>query len=220
MRRVAAFATAAAIWLGTSAPCFAQSVANGGFEAPVLSANSFLYDPAGATWAFVANSGIVNAPGAGFLGPAAPEGNQYAFLQTAGNTGAFSQSIVFSLSGTYELSDLVAGRSDNGQGALGNLAYEVLFDSVVIGNDVTSTGQPFTSRSFDFMASPGSHTLTFESVSNSGDNTAFFDLVAIRAVPEPTVTVFVLSSLFGFSCLRVMRRHRDCERINNDSALT
>lgn len=220
MRRVAVFAAAAGIWLGTVAPCFAQSVANGSFEAPVLNANSFLYDPAGATWAFVNDSGIINAPGAGFFGQAAPDGNQYAFLQTAGNTGAFSQSIVFSLPGTYELSYLVAGRPDNGEGATGNLGYEVLLDSLVIGNDSTVTGQPFTLRSFDFVASSGSHTLTFEAVPNSGDNTAFFDSVAIRAVPEPTVTVFVLSSLFGFSCLRAVRRHRDRERINNDSALT
>src|ERR1700680_30524 len=115
MRRAAGLTASAAIWLSTLASSFGQIVANDSFETPALSSNTFLYDPAGATWAFVVNSGIVNAPGAGFFGPAASDGNQYAFLQTAGNTGAFSQSIVFSLPGTYELSYLVAGPPDNGQ---------------------------------------------------------------------------------------------------------
>lgn len=220
MRRAAGLTASAAIWLSTLASSFGQIVANDSFETPALSSNTFVYDPAGATWAFVANSGIINAPGAGFFGPAAPDGTQYAFLQSATNPGAFSQSIVFSLPGTYELSYLVAARSDNVQGTAGNLGYEVLLDSLVIGNDTTATGQPFTLRSFDFVAGSGSHTLTFESVPNGADNTAFFDVVAIRAVPEPTVTVFVLSSLFGLLCLRLRRRSQECERINTDSALT
>ena len=218
MKRAAGLTAAAAIWLGTLASSFGQTVANGTFETPLLISNTFLYDPAGATWTFLNNSGIINAPGAGFFGPLAPDGSQYAFLQSAGNPGAFSQSIVFSLSGTYRLSYLVAGRSDNGAGAAGNLAYEVLFDSIVIGNDATVTGQPFTIRSFDFVASSGSHILTFESVANGADNTAFFDLVAIQPVPEPALGVLLLSSLSGCLVVRAVRRRRYCERINNGSA--
>src|SRR6266480_1407441 len=178
MRRATGLTAAAAIWLGALAFSFGQNVANGSFETPVLSSNSFLYDPGGATWTFLGDSGIINAPGGGFFGPSAPDGNQYAFLQSADNPGTFSQSIVFSLPGTYQLSYLVAGRSDNGEGAAGDLAYEVLLDSTVIANDATITGQPFTIRSFDFVASAGSHMLTFESVANGLDNTAFFDLTA------------------------------------------
>jgi hypothetical protein len=210
---------AAAIWLGAFASSFGQSVANGSFETPVLSSNSFLYDPSGATWTFLNDAGIISAPGAGFFGPPAPDGNQYAFLQSATNPGAFSQTITFTLSGTYRLSYFVAGRSDNGQGAAGDLSYQVLLDSLVIGSDSTTTAQPFTLRSFDFVASSGSHTLTFESVPNGADNTAFFDLVAIQPVPEPAVSVLVLSSLFGSLFVRAVRRRRYCERINNGSAL-
>ena len=206
MKRAAGLAAGAAIWLSAFAPSFAQSVANGSFETPVLSANSFLYDPAGATWTFLANSGIINVPGGGFFSPPAPDGNQYAFLQSASNPGAFSESILFSLPGTYELSYLVAGRSDNGQGARGDLAYDVLLDSLVIGNDATVTGQPFTMRSFDFVADSGSHTLTFESTANGTDNTAFFDVVAIRAVPEPTVGALLLSTISGFLFVCAARR--------------
>ena len=206
MRRATGLTAAAAIWLGLLASSFSQNVANGSFETPVLSLNSFLYDPDGATWTFLDNSGIISAPGAGFFGPPAPDGNQYAFLQSADNAGAFSESIVFTLPGTYQLSYLVAGRSDNGEGAAGDLAYEVLLDSTIIGNDATTTGQPFTLRSFDFVASSGSHTLTFEAVTNGADNTAFFDLVAIQAVPEPTVSVLLLSSVSGWLFVRAVKR--------------
>jgi hypothetical protein len=218
MRPVAGLTAVAAIWLGTLASSFGQSVVNGSFETPLLNSNSFSYDPGGATWTFLDNSGIINTPGAGFFGPPAPDGNQYAFLQSADHPGAFSQSITFSLPGTYQLSYLVAGRSDDGQGATGNLAYQVLLDSLVIGNDATATGQPFTFRSFNFVASSGDHILTFESVANGADNTAFFDLVAIQPVPEPAVGVFLLSSLSGFLFIRAVRPRRYCERINNGSA--
>jgi hypothetical protein len=215
MKRAAGLTAAAAIWLGALASSFGQSVTNGSFETPLLSANSFLYDPSGAAWTFLNNAGIISAPGAGFFGPLAPDGNQYAFLQSAGNPGAFSQSITLSLPGTCRLSYLVAGRSDNGEGAAGDLAYQVLLDSTVIANDATTTGQPFTIRSFDFVASSGNHILTFEAVPNGADNTAFFDLIGIQAVPEPTVGVLLLSSLSGFLFVRaVKRRHR----INNGSA--
>jgi len=135
----------------------------------------------------------------------APDGNQYAFLQTATNPGAFSQTITFTLSGTYRLSYLVAGRADNGEGATGALSYQVLFDSLVIGSDATTTSQPFTLRSFDFVASAGSHTLTFEAMPDSADNTAFFDVVSIQTVPEPTVSVFLLSSISGLLFVRALR---------------
>ena len=205
MRRVTGLTAAAAIWLATIAFSFGQSVANSSFETPALSSNSFLYDPSGATWTFINNAGIINAPGAGFFGPSAPDGTQYAFLQSATNSGAFSQTITFTLSGTYRLSYFVAGRSDNGQGAAGDLSYQVLFDSLVIGSDATTTSQPFTLRSFDFVASAGSHILTFEPMPDSADNTAFFDMVSIQAVPEPTVSVFLLSSISGLLFVRALR---------------
>jgi hypothetical protein len=202
MKRAAGLTSAAAIWLGAVAFSFGQTVANSSFETPALSSDSFLYDPSGATWTFVNNAGIINAPGAGFFGPSAPDGSQYAFLQSATTPGAFSQTITFTLSGTYRLSYFVAGRSDNGEGAAGDLSYQVLFDSLVIGSDATTTAQPFTLRSFDFVASSGSHTLTFEAMPDGADNTAFFDVVSIQGVPEPAVGILMLSSLAGFLFVR------------------
>ena len=194
MRRTAGLAAAAAIWLGMITSALSQNVVNGSFETPALSPNTFLYDPNGATWTFTANAGILNSPGGGFLGPPAPDGSQYAFLQSASSPGAVSQTIDFSLSGTYLLSYLVAGRSDNEEGALGDLSYQILLDSAVIATDATTTAQSFTSRMIQFTADAGSHTLTFVvSPGVTGDNTAFFDSVALAQVPEPDSLFLLLT---------------------------
>lgn len=170
-----------------------QTVNNGSFETPVLPLNSFLYDPSGASWNFTANSGIINAPGVGFFGPAAPDGAQYAFLQSATAPGAFSETINFSLSGTYLLSYSVAGRSDDGQSAAGNLSYQIRLDSTVIAMDATTTAQPFTAEVFQFTTTAGNHVLTFEVAPDSiGDNTAFFDRVSVQ-VPEPATIALLLT---------------------------
>jgi hypothetical protein len=181
-----------AIWLCALSQSNAQNVTNGSFETPVLAPDSFFYNPSGATWVFTADSGIISAPGAGFFGPAAPDGSQYAFLQSANSPGAFSQSINFTLAGTYQLSYLVAGRSDAG-GPAGDLSYEILLDSTVIATDMTNTAQPFTARLSQFTTTAGSHTLSFQVAPRStGDNTAFFDRVAIQ-VPEPGTILLLLT---------------------------
>ncbi|HEY6071501.1 MAG TPA: hypothetical protein VIU85_09025 [Chthoniobacterales bacterium] len=206
MKQPAALMVAAAIWLSAIALAFGQTVANNSFELPPLTPNSFLYDPSDPGWIFTGNAGIINAPGAGFFGPAAPDGGQYAFLQSGGKSGAFSQSINFSLSGTFLLSYLVAGRSDNGQGAAGDLNYQVLLDSTIIAIDATTTSQPFTTRVIQFNAGAGSHILTFAvSPGATGDNAAFFDSIAIT-VPEPTSSLLVLTFAPLLSIARRIRR--------------
>lgn len=206
MRRPAGGAMLVAIWLCTLSQSNAQTVSNGSFEAPALAPDTFSYNPLGALWIFSANSGIINAPGGGFFGPPAPDGNQYAFLQSATAPGAFSESINLTLSGTFLLSYLVAGRSDNGLGAAGNLSYEILLDSTVIATDATTTGQSFSSRLFQFTAGAGNHTLTFEvSPGATGDNTAFFDSVSIQ-VPEPGIALLVLTFGPVVPLVRAIRR--------------
>jgi hypothetical protein len=119
-------------------------------------------------------------------------------LQSAGAPGAFAESVTFSLAGDYRLSYMVAGRPDNGEGAAGNLGYEVLLDSMVISNGSTTTAQPFTARTIDFVATtPGAHTVTFQALAspNSGDDTGFFDVVTIQPVPEPTVDALLALAL-------------------------
>ena len=186
-----------------------QTVEDPSFETPVISANSFTYDPVGSPWSFTANSGIINAPGAGFSGPSAPDGSQYAFLQSGfggQSPGAFSQTISFTLAGTYQLTYFIAGRPPNNLGSFGNFPYDVRRDYSVIGTDTTTTSEPFTEVNFTFMATAGPHTLTFETTQVNADNAAFIDAVAIRAVPEPTS--LVLLALSGVGCMAAQLRRR------------
>lgn len=192
-RRLGTTGLILAVWLCALLDAGAQTVINGSFETPDIPSNSFLYNPNGATWVFDANSGIIDAPGSGFFSQPAPDGSQYAFLQSGGALSSFSQTINFSLPGTYLLSYLVAGRPDNGGGAFGNLSYQILLDSTVIATDSTTTAQPFTSKAFQFTTTAGDHTLTFAVAPGStGDNTAFFELVAIQ-VPEPATILLLLT---------------------------
>lgn len=182
-------------------------IADGGFESPVVPINSNQYNSIGGSWAFLSYSGIINGNGAGFHAPPAQEGTQYAFLQDYfGPSGTISQSITLDATGTYSLSFLVAGRPDNGMGSGGNLSYEILLDTALIGSDVTTTGQPFAERAFSFSASAGSHILTFQpSALQSGDNTAFFETVSINTVPEPAPAS--LYSIVIITIAVLFRRH-------------
>jgi hypothetical protein len=193
MQRLGTVGLVLLVWLCALSQSSAQIVTNGSFETPSLPPDSFSYDPSGATWVFSAHAGIINAPGDGFAGPPAPDGSQYAFLQSVNASGSFLQTINFSLSGTFLLSYLVAARPDNGQGAAGNLNYEIRLDSTVIATDATVTAQPFSARLFQFTADVGSHTLTFEvSPGATGDNTAFFDSITIQ-VPEPATALLLVT---------------------------
>src|SRR5579872_3629342 len=70
----------------------AAVIPNNSFEVPGLGAGNFAYDPAGATWAFVGNSGIA-ANGSVFGYLPAPDGVQEAFLQTNTASNSFSETI-------------------------------------------------------------------------------------------------------------------------------
>ena len=166
----------------------ATIISNGSFETPDIPDNDFLYNPSGGTWSFLDSSGIID-PVSGFTAPPAPDGAQIAFLQAASGTfeGSFSQSISLTLAGGYNLSYQEAGRPLTGFG--GDLNYQVLLDSTIIADRTTTSGQPFIPVTVGFSAAAGIHTLTFRAPVASGDNTAFFDAVAITSVPEASTLI-------------------------------
>jgi len=188
-------------------PTYAGLVVEGSFETPALSVNAFSYNPGGSQWAFAGNSGLTHETSA-FFGPSAPDGNQYAFLQSSSTDvsdfGTFSQQIVLGTSGTFTLSYLDAGRNVSTFG--GNVTYDILLDSTIIVDDeTTTTGQPFTLKTHPFVASAGSYTLSFkmDSAQPLGDNTAFFDQVSVvTEVPEPNAFLLVGSLFTAFGCTR------------------
>lgn len=188
-----------------TASASASIVADGGFENPALGPGQFWYNATGSAWTFTGNAGV-DHPFSAFYAPPPPEGVQAAFLQSHQSStfhyGAFSQAVNLPGGGSYVLSYLHAGRPEmSGWG--GNVAYEVLLDSLVIATSSTISGQAYTPVSIPFSATAGPHVLTFR-VSPSqplGDNTSFIDDVGI--VPAPGSAG--LATLAGLAALRRRR---------------
>ncbi|MEO7341824.1 MAG: hypothetical protein ABI073_13170 [Luteolibacter sp.] len=76
-----------------------QQIANSGFEAPSLTADTFAYRPEGAGWTFASGGGIARNCSA-FDNATAPEGSQVLILQ---NGGSAQRSVRFSSPGTYRI---------------------------------------------------------------------------------------------------------------------
>jgi RHS repeat-associated protein len=144
------------------------SAPDGGFETPSLGLYAYQYNPSGSAWTFSGGSGVTSNYSAFTSGnPTAPEGTQVAFLQ---NTGSFSQSLTLS-GGTYVVAFKAAQRGNWG----GAQTVQVLVDATAVGT-FTPAGtsyQDFTTATFTVTA--GSHTLTFQGMNGTGDNTAFVD---------------------------------------------
>lgn len=174
----------------------AQIIVNSSFEAPALPTNSFLYNPTGTPWVFTNDSGIINnSTGWQSGGVHAPNGSQVGFIQSPhpafGQVGSISQTITLPATGVYTLSYFLAGRSGpSGEG--GVLPFDVFLDNTLIGSDSSTTGMTFQMRVMSFGASAGAHTFLLQGrrpVPDPNvfqDNTAFFDMVMITPVPEPS----------------------------------
>jgi len=173
-------------------------IGNSSFEAPELNGD-FAYQPAGATWSFAGNGGI-SAPPSGFGSTPAPDGDQYAFLQTI---SSFSQQITVPVDGTYVLTFFAAGRPP-GATFGGTQTYQALLDAeIIFPASTTDNGGPFTAeQSAPFFATAGTHTLMFQGLNGSADQTAFIDAIAINGaavarVPEPSAILLLTVARFG-----------------------
>lgn len=197
----------------------AQNVGNSGFEVPALGGNAFLYNPAtgaGQPWNFQLNAGIARSD-PNFFEASGPTDGQFAFLQGNNETnGVISQTINFPTTGVFQLSYLEAGRVANGQGAFGDLIYNVLIESISNNtfslnvNDSSSSGQPFTLTMYSFnISAAGDYILIFSGLNAPhNDDTAFFDDIAINAVPELSTTELLA---VGFGVLLFASRFRVCK---------
>ena len=87
------------------------------------------YDPPGSTWSFSGKAGVADNATAFTSGnPNAPQGNQVALLQ---KTGSISQSVNFSLPGTYQIS---VQRRRAGNNGTSHEKVQVLVDGTVVGH--------------------------------------------------------------------------------------
>jgi hypothetical protein len=159
-----------------TSPPVTVPLANAGFEAPDLAAGGFQYNPGGTGWAFSASSGVA-ANGSGFTAgnPAAPQGDQVAFLQ---NAGSLTQAVSVA-AGSYAVSFRAAQRGNFNPG--GNQTVRVMVDGAVVGTLTPSgTGYEFYETAA-FALAAGTRTLRLEGL-GSGDSTAFVDDILLTLV--------------------------------------
>lgn len=151
------------------------TIANNGFETPVLGANQFQYNPSGASWSFMSSPGTgdsgIARNGSAFGNSNAPEGNQVALLQM---NGTFYQDLTgFQVGETYIVSFSAAQRPGNVQ------SINVTLGSTPLGTYTPTTTNFTTFLTGAFTATATTHRLTFTGINAGGDNTAFIDNIQI-----------------------------------------
>lgn len=152
------------------------ALVNGGFETP--STGSYVYAPAGATWAFVGGAGI-SGNGNAFTGgnPTAPEGKQVAFIQ--GNGSSVAQTVSLN-AGNYTVCLRAAQRGNYQQGAQ---IIRVLLDGVEVGRYQPAGTSYGSYQTAAFPVIAGSHVLTLQGAGSGTDFTAFVDDVKLTLAP-------------------------------------
>ncbi|ANF97338.1 chitobiase/beta-hexosaminidase C-terminal domain-containing protein [Paenibacillus bovis] len=153
---------------------------NGGFETPVIAADSKAKTKPGpftSDWVFDSRSGVQGNNSV--LGSVTiPEGAQSAYLKTDnGVNGTITQKLKFP-QGSYTLSFKAAQRTN----LRGTQKFNVMLDNQVLGSYTPASGayEAFTISPFTVTA--GEHTIQFVATSTTGDNTAFIDDVKLAPV--------------------------------------
>jgi len=160
------------------------SISDGGFEAPVLAANSYQVAPNGSAWQFSGLAGQTTNLSVFTTGGAnAPQGYQVAFIK---DNGSMSQTVYFE-SGSYSISFLAAPRINN---QTQPQEIQVLVDGLQValvtppkagitsGSKITYTYTPYATSNFTVTTGP--HVIEFLGMSPStADSTAFIDDVTI-----------------------------------------
>jgi hypothetical protein len=157
-----------------------NTISDGSFETPGLSAGTYQCAPNGSPWQFGGCAGVSSYGSAFTSGnPMAPDGTQVAYIQRG---GSMSQSVYLS-AGTYSISMQAAQRASQ-------VHYQqiaVLVDGARVG---TVTPADIAYRSYqtpNFTVAVGTHTIAFVGLNpRGGGNTAFLDKVAISAVTSVT----------------------------------
>ena len=103
----------------------------------------------------------------------APQGSQVLFLQ---GVGGVSQTATFP-AGTYTISLSAAPRANGGN----NQTIQVLVDGNVVGTFGGLKGTAYTTlTTSNFTLTAGSHIVTIQGTSKTGDNTVFIDQVTVN----------------------------------------
>ncbi len=163
-----------------------DEVLDGGFETPVLTANTYQVAPGESAWQFSGTAGISgNNSGLTSGTPNAPQGAQVGFIQANAN---ISQSVYLDAE-TYNISFMASQREAN-QTLAQSQEIEVLVDgspvALVTPYVLNSTNFPIAYTLFDtstFTVAAGVHTIEFLGMSAAGaKNTAFIDEVSLNTL--------------------------------------
>jgi hypothetical protein len=169
----------------------ANSISDGSFEVPGLTAGTFKTGLDGSPWQFAGTAGVSsNSSAFTTANPAAPNGTQVAFLQ---GTGSMTQSVYLD-AGSYALSFQAAQRGIS-QESSQQLA--ILVDGVQVGTIIPSSTLYGSYQSPNFpIATAGMHTIQFAGLNpDGGDNTSFVDSIAIAKASPISNGSFEVPSL-------------------------
>jgi len=153
-----------------------QAILGNSFESPKLSAGGYQYNPSGVgLWTFTGSSGI-EANSGPWTGTNAPDGTQAAFIQL---NGKISTPINVATKGNYSVSFYVVSREPSGSI---NQSIQVLWDNSVIGTYSPKNNGYFVKINTNpFSTTAGTHTLTFQGLTSSGDYSDIIDSIGFNS---------------------------------------
>ena len=204
-----AIATAALV----ATPASAQLVANGGFEAPVITNPCCNTVPPDTLPGWTVTTGNVNVVNGTFNGTTTPganlayEGNQYLDLVGQGGTGGISQALTLTPGDIY---NLTFAYSNNGFSPNESTSASASFmidglSGTLFHSTATSTNLDWQIFSGNFVAT-GADTLSFTNLTGGPNEGILLDAVSVAAVPEPATWAMML---LGFGAIGfAMRRRR------------
>jgi hypothetical protein len=170
-------------------------IADPSFETPYLGtggATEFVYNPTGTGWTFTYNTGIANQNSGFEANIGAPDGTQFAFMQS-GIPGTISQTVTgFTVGASYTLSFFDSARLSSTPGS-----FTVTMGSSNLGS-FTPAGDTFLQvTTSSFTASSASELLTFTQTYNNPDEDELIDLVQINQTSASTPEPGSIALLFG-----------------------
>jgi hypothetical protein len=154
-----------------------DEISDGGFEAPILPANSYQVAPGGTPWAFSPSAGM-SANGSGLTSGSAnaPQGAQVGYLS---DNGTISQTVYLDAD-TYDLSFLAAQRAI---GQTKAQQIQVLVDGAQVGLITPSSNTYTLYQTWTFTVADGVHVIEFQGMSPpTASSTALIDGVNLVAV--------------------------------------
>lgn len=187
----------------------AESLTNGGFEAPEVAGPCCITSPPTLIpgWTATPNVNVVN--GTFSSSPAgtnlALEGDQYLDLVGQGGEGSISQTFATVEGQVYTLK---FGYSHNLFSGLGSASARLLVGS--LSDSITHTGGTNSNLNWvnylgSFTALGNSTTLTFVNTAGGPNEGVFLDAVSVAAVPEPSTWAMLI---LGFGLLGGAMRRR------------